>query len=43
VRVRVSTHGPDRKTYEIFAAYWPYYEKGASHGGIATMFQEIKE
>src|SRR5881394_2501274 len=24
-----------RKTYEIFAAYWPYYEEDAPHGGIA--------
>ena len=26
-----------RKTYEIFAAYWPYYDEGASHGGIADV------
>ena len=24
-----------RKTYEIFAAYWPYYDEDASHGSIA--------
>src|SRR3954452_16644568 len=24
-----------RKTYEIFAAYWPYYDEDAPHGGIA--------
>jgi dihydrofolate reductase len=27
-----------RKTYEIFAGYWPYYDEDASHGGIATLF-----
>jgi dihydrofolate reductase len=32
-----------RKTYEIFAAYWPYYEDAASHGGIAKLFNEIKK
>ncbi|HET9578736.1 MAG TPA: hypothetical protein VFP44_12960, partial [Usitatibacter sp.] len=26
-----------RRTYEIFAAYWPYYDD-ASHGGIAKLF-----
>jgi dihydrofolate reductase len=31
-----------RKTYEIFAAYWPYYED-AAHGGIAKLFKEIKK
>ena len=30
-----------RKTYEIFAGYWPYYDEGDSHGGIATKFNEI--
>src|SRR5687768_12646198 len=30
-----------RKTYEIFAAYWPYYDKGGSDGGIAKLFNEI--
>jgi dihydrofolate reductase len=30
-----------RKTYEIFAAYWPYYDEGAPHGGIATLFKSI--
>ena len=24
-----------RKTYEIFAAYWPYYDEAAPDGGIA--------
>src|SRR5213595_3241173 len=32
-----------RKTYEIFAAYWPYYEENAPHGGIAKRFNEIKK
>ncbi len=32
-----------RKTYEIFAAYWPYYEEDAPHGGIARLFKEIKK
>lgn len=31
-----------RKTYEIFAAYWPYYDD-ATHGGIATRFNEVKK
>lgn len=30
-----------RKTYEIFAAYWPYYDQGETHGGIATRFNAI--
>jgi dihydrofolate reductase len=32
-----------RKTYEIFAGYWPYYDDGESHGGIAKRFNEIKK
>jgi dihydrofolate reductase len=28
-----------RKTYEIFAAYWPYYDEAGEHGGIATLFK----
>jgi dihydrofolate reductase len=32
-----------RKTYEIFAAYWPYYEEDAPHGGIAKRFKEIRK
>jgi len=32
-----------RKTYEIFAAYWPYYDEDASHGGIAKLFNDIKK
>src|SRR5438874_12404262 len=32
-----------RKTYEIFAAYWPYYDENAPNGGIAKLFNEIKK
>jgi dihydrofolate reductase len=32
-----------RKTYEIFAAYWPYYDEDAPHGGIAKLFNQIKK
>jgi dihydrofolate reductase len=32
-----------RKTYEIFAAYWPYYDKNASAGGIARLFDQVKK
>jgi dihydrofolate reductase len=32
-----------RKTYEIFAAYWPYYDENAPHGGIAKLFKGIKK
>jgi dihydrofolate reductase len=32
-----------RKTYEIFAAYWPYYDETAPHGGIATLFNRIRK
>ncbi|HKP29474.1 MAG TPA: dihydrofolate reductase family protein [Gemmatimonadales bacterium] len=32
-----------RKTYEIFAAYWPYYEEDAPHGGIAKLFKNIRK
>ncbi|WNG44858.1 deaminase [Archangium minus] len=32
-----------RKTYEIFAGYWPYYDENASHGGIAKLFNGIKK
>jgi dihydrofolate reductase len=32
-----------RKTYEIFAAYWPYQEEDAPHGGIARLFNDIKK
>ena len=30
-----------RKTYEIFAAYWPYYDASGEDGGIARLFQRI--
>jgi dihydrofolate reductase len=32
-----------RKTYEIFAAYWPYQDEGAPHGGIAKAFNDVKK
>ncbi len=32
-----------RKTYEIFAGYWPYYREDASHGGIARRFNEVRK
>ncbi len=32
-----------RKTYEIFAAYWPYYDENAPHGGIAKLFKDVKK
>jgi dihydrofolate reductase len=32
-----------RKTYEIFAAYWPFYDENAPHGGIAKQFRDIKK
>src|SRR5258705_4313055 len=32
-----------RKTYETFAAYWPYYYENAPHSGIAKLFNEIKK
>jgi dihydrofolate reductase len=32
-----------RKTYEIFAAYWPYYPEDAPHGGIARLFKGLKK
>ena len=32
-----------RKTYEIFAAYWPYYDEDAPDGGIAKRFNAIKK
>ena len=30
-----------RKTYEIFAAYWPFYDEGGPHGSIAALFRKI--
>jgi dihydrofolate reductase len=32
-----------RKTYEIFAAYWPYYDENAPTGDIAKLFNEINK
>lgn len=32
-----------RKTYEIFAAYWPYYEEHADYGSIAKTFKEVNK
>jgi dihydrofolate reductase len=32
-----------RKTYEIFAAYWPYADENAPHGSIAKRFNGIKK
>ena len=32
-----------RKTYEIFAAYWPYQDENAPHGGIAKLFNGIQK
>ncbi len=32
-----------RKTYEIFAAYWPYHDENPPHGSIAKLFNEIKK
>src|SRR5690349_18256552 len=32
-----------RKTYEIFAAYWPYYDMEAEDGRIARLFRDIKK
>jgi dihydrofolate reductase len=32
-----------RKTYEIFAAYWPYQDEDAPHGGIARLFNDIRK
>jgi len=32
-----------RKTYEIFAAYWPYYDENGADSGIAKLFNEINK
>jgi dihydrofolate reductase len=32
-----------RKTYEIFAAYWPYQDEAAPHGGIAKLFNGVRK
>jgi dihydrofolate reductase len=32
-----------RRTYEIFAAYWPYYDESGPSGGIAKVFNQIRK
>jgi dihydrofolate reductase len=32
-----------RKTYEIFAGYWPFYDEDAPDGSIAKLFNDIKK
>jgi len=32
-----------RKTFEIFAAFWPYYDENAPAGDIAKLFKKIKK
>ena len=32
-----------RRTYEIFAGYWPYYDETGRVGGIAKLFNDIKK
>jgi dihydrofolate reductase len=32
-----------RKTYEIFAAHWPYCDEDAADGGIAKLFRNIRK
>src|SRR4029450_5416401 len=32
-----------RKTYEIFAGYWPYQDEKAPHGGIAKAFNKVNK
>ena len=32
-----------RKTYEIFAAYWPFYDEEGPAGGIAKLFNRIQK
>jgi dihydrofolate reductase len=32
-----------RRTYEIFAAYWPYYKEDDADGGIAKLFKKIRK
>ena len=32
-----------RKTYEIFAGYWPYYDEDAPAGDIAKLFKGIRK
>ena len=32
-----------RKTYEIFAGYWPYQAEDAPHGDIAKLFKKVRK
>src|SRR5207248_3181417 len=32
-----------RRTYEIFAGYWPYYDENGPDGGIAKLFNAVKK
>src|SRR5207248_1542741 len=32
-----------RKTYEIFAGYWPYQDEQAPHGSIAKRFNQARK
>jgi len=32
-----------RRTYEIFAGYWPYQDEDAPHGGITKAFNRVKK
>src|SRR6185295_1238808 len=32
-----------RKTYEIFAGYWPYYDEVSEDGGIARVLNGVKK
>ena len=32
-----------RKTYEIFAGYWPYFDEDAPHGNIVALFKLVKK
>ena len=32
-----------RRTYEIFAGYWPYQDEGAPHGSIVRQFNQVKK
>src|SRR5437762_13318144 len=32
-----------RKTYEIFAAYWPYHNENAPSGSIANLFNKNRK
>jgi dihydrofolate reductase len=43
---RVFTHFDlllGRKTYEIFAGYWPYQDENAPHGDIAKLFNTVRK